>query len=229
MTDPRQFWENKIIDWERGRYDAIEDAPQLLERWANRASSSLRFRVAWAAELIGAVCQGKRVLDLGCGTGRLAQPLLASGARSYVGYDIAENAINAANQNAARLGISETALFIRAGVDALPNRQEFDVVCSLGLLDWLSLEDIGKIHANTAGAVFLHAFSERRRSFWQLMHRLYVHASYGHRTGGYVPHYFSAADMLDCAAAHTPAPARIMRHRKLSFGAFVTNIPEDNL
>lgn len=72
---------------------------------------------------------GKRVLDLGCGTGRFAEIALAEGAE-VVCVDMSR-AIDVASSN---LGHFERAHFLQADVFALPLRSEFDVVYSLGVL-----------------------------------------------------------------------------------------------
>lgn len=49
--------------------------------------------------------EGKRVLDLGCGTGMLAMGAMLLGAASAVGVDVDEGALRVARQEAARVGV----------------------------------------------------------------------------------------------------------------------------
>ena len=80
------------------------------------------------AALLGAPVKLGRVLDLGCGVGRLTLPL-ARRATEAVGVDIAEPLLVEARKNAARLGVTN-ATFVRS--DAALSRVEgsFDAVHS---------------------------------------------------------------------------------------------------
>ena len=73
--------------------------------------------------------RGKRVLDVGCGTGRFAEIALEEGAE-VVCVDMSR-AIDVARQN---LGHFPTAHFVQADIFELPLKPEFDVVYSLGVL-----------------------------------------------------------------------------------------------
>jgi 2-polyprenyl-3-methyl-5-hydroxy-6-metoxy-1,4-benzoquinol methylase len=76
-----------------------------------------------------------RVLDVGCGSGRIAEFVLEAGAASYVGVDFSEPMISLAQQRLARYGDRvelSVADFLEAGLDG-----PFDVVLALGLFDYL--------------------------------------------------------------------------------------------
>jgi putative methylase len=68
---------------------------------------------------------GKRVLDLGCGTGRLALGAALLGAKEVVGVDIDKEAVKMAAVNAAKLG-AENVQWVAADIDAITGR--FDTV-----------------------------------------------------------------------------------------------------
>lgn len=223
QPDPRDFWEAKILPWEQGRYDQ-SPATSWLERVADRASRSLRFRLHSAGELLAPHVQGKRILDLGCGTGRLGPALLQAGASHYIGIDIAPTAIRAAQERAEREGWAHQATFVTGDLDTLAEHPA-DVIVSLGLTDWLTDNQLSRLWQLGGDAAYLHAISERRPSPAQLAHRLYVWLAYGHRTGSYIPRYFRVADLAALAAAHHPGPMRVWRHPGLSFGAYVTSLP----
>jgi SAM-dependent methyltransferase len=76
-----------------------------------------------------------RVLDVGCGSGRIAELVLDAGASSYVGIDFAEEMIELSR---ARLASFDDRVQLLLGdfVQA-PIADRFDVVLALGLFDYL--------------------------------------------------------------------------------------------
>jgi putative methylase len=68
----------------------------------------------------------KKVVDLGCGTGRLALGAAFLGARQVVGVDIDENAVKVAFENSVRTGLKDKVKWIATDVDAF--RGKFDTV-----------------------------------------------------------------------------------------------------
>ena len=69
---------------------------------------------------------GKSVLDLGCGTGRLAIGALFVGAKDVVGVDIDRLAIQTANENSKRICLDETVQWVLGDISAMVGR--FDTV-----------------------------------------------------------------------------------------------------
>ncbi len=68
----------------------------------------------------------KTVIDLGCGTGRLAIGAALLGARETIGVDIDEAAVRLAQKNAEKMGVEEKTLWIAAEIDAI--RGSFNTV-----------------------------------------------------------------------------------------------------
>ena len=227
QTDPKQFWEHKILHWERGRYEE-KTSPSFLERIADRSSSSLRFRIEAVGKGLAPFVKGKKVVELGCGTGILAGKIVAAGADAYVGYDIAEAAITEARQRAEQLRISDKASFSVGSIDELDDLQA-DIVFSLGLLDWLNDNELEALFKISGSTDYLHAIAEKRFSLSQFFHRLYVHVSYGHRTGAYIPRYYAVGDLEEIIKHHNVKAVRVLRDPRLSFGAFLTNLPIETL
>jgi len=69
---------------------------------------------------------GKSVLDLGCGTGRLALGAAFLGAKQVVGVDIDKTAVKVAFENSVRVGLKEKVQWVAADIDAVHG--SFDTV-----------------------------------------------------------------------------------------------------
>jgi trans-aconitate 2-methyltransferase len=125
------------MDWNAGRYHAISD-PQL--EWGRRVMQRL------------APKSGERILDLGCGTGRLTTILLETiGEGHVVGLDLSETMLS----EAAGLTVSRPPItplhdastdpsrlsFVRADGAALPFADAFDAVFSTAALHWMPDHD----------------------------------------------------------------------------------------
>jgi putative flippase GtrA/SAM-dependent methyltransferase len=222
-ADPKAFWNGKILDWEASRYGGRAGAANLVEGLAGRASSSVRFRLDAAAQLLTPHLAGRRVVELGCGSGLLAEPLLAAGAVAYQGYDFSEAAITAARKRAATSPRGAAMRFDVAAVAEIPPQGDA-VVISLGLVDWLGAAELDHLFALGGGGSCLHAVSEQRRSAVQLIHRAYVQCSYGWKNGGYVPRYHRLAEIAAIAGRHGIGRLNVFRHRRLRFGIFVSDL-----
>ena len=93
VFDICEFWDERILGWEEGRYGEPRFGATWLERLANRASGSLRFRLDAAREILDAHVRGKRVLEVDCGSGLLAECIVKAGADTYTVIDLAPSAI----------------------------------------------------------------------------------------------------------------------------------------
>ena len=220
---PADFWNARILGWEESRYAPAAVAPTLLEGIAARASSSVRFRLHAAVALLAPHLRGRRVVELGCGSGLLAQKLMALGAAGYLGIDISPVAIARARERAAAAS-SDAA--VRFAVGAVADLEPLGdaLTFSLGLFDWLTATEIDRVLAVGAAGPYLHAVAERRRSAQQLVHRLYVHLSYGRRTG-FAPRYHPIAEIAAAVRRHHALPPNVFRDPRMSFGVFVTDLP----
>jgi SAM-dependent methyltransferase len=87
-----------------------------------------------AADTVGSY-QSPRVLDVGCGSGRIAEFVLEAGAAAYMGVDFSEPMISLAEQRLARYG-DRVELSVADFLEA-PLEGPFDVVLALGLFDYL--------------------------------------------------------------------------------------------
>src|SRR5947209_16207062 len=75
------------------------------------------------------------VLDVGCGSGRVGELVLAAGADYYLGVDFAEPMIELARQRLARF--EERIELVCGDFLEVPIERSFDVILALGLFDYL--------------------------------------------------------------------------------------------
>jgi 2-polyprenyl-3-methyl-5-hydroxy-6-metoxy-1,4-benzoquinol methylase len=80
---------------------------------------------------------GKRVFDIGCGSGRYCHELAAKGAGECVGIDFADNMIEFANQFARQRGVAERCKFIKTGYLEYKPDGHFDVAIAMGYFDYI--------------------------------------------------------------------------------------------
>lgn len=221
--DPKVFWDEKIIGWEDGRYKTGTGKFSILENLADKASTSLRFRLEYARTLLLPHVAGKRIAEIGCGSGFLTPDLIAGGAKSYIGYDIAASALSRAVNIADEAGILDQVEYVHSGLENIGS-VDADVVFSLGLLDWLNDAELEKLFSISGQAQWLHAIAEKRFSASQWLHRLYVQLSYGYKSNGYVPRYYRHSDIEKIAKRHCMKPISVHRDRRLSFGLFMSTL-----
>jgi len=78
---------------------------------------------------------GKKILDIGCGSGRIAIELARRGAE-VVGIDFSRNMINMAASMAKKQGLSENCTFILADFMSHVFSEKFDISLALGFFDY---------------------------------------------------------------------------------------------
>ena len=188
-VDPKQFWEDKLLTWEQGRYGKPERcarAPRMdrqpLEHVAAlstspscRSCSGPSWRAsAWSSSGAGRDFsrQSSSTTALrAISASTLPRPPSARPGKAHGGRD-------------ARIA------FAVGGVADLQPLAA-DLVMSLGLFDWLRDDEIANVFAKSGSADFLHAIAERRPGLQQWLHRAYVQLAYGYRTDSYRPRYFT--------------------------------------
>ena len=87
-----------------------------------------------AVETVAAY-QGPRVLDIGCGSGRIGEFVLSGGASHYVGVDFSEPMIELAQARLAPFG--DRVELVTDDFLTAPLEGQFDVLLGLGLFDYL--------------------------------------------------------------------------------------------
>ena len=115
-----------------------------------------------AEKLIFPHIKGKRIVELGCGSGILAEEFIQAGAEEYLGFDIAENAIQSACKKIAQSRYASKIKFEQSDVLSELKLLGADFVVSLGLFDWLTVNEMEILFSKTKGIDFLHSLCREK-------------------------------------------------------------------
>lgn len=80
---------------------------------------------------------GKRILDVGCGSGRYCVELAAGGEAEVVGVDLAAGMLTIAERLAAQRGVESRCRFVRADILDYEPAQRFDDTVAMGFFDYV--------------------------------------------------------------------------------------------
>ncbi len=111
--------------------------------------------------------RGKRILDIGCGSGRYAIPLAKMGAKEVLGIDFAENMLNIAKDLARKEGRQDRCQFVSGDFMQYRFDEVFDISLAIGLFDYTDdprpyLAKIHKLTHEKAIMTFPNKYTFRR-------------------------------------------------------------------
>ncbi len=214
--DKKEFWEKKIQGWEKDRYRIEDGEGKVKTDSSHLAGSSLQFRFESTAELLKPYLDGKKILDIGCGTGIFYNEIKDTNLEHYYGFDFAESAILEGKK---KFEGPKCSLFASNIEDF--DFPECDIAIALGVLDWLENDEIEALFKKTYPRKFLFAISEKQASITLWIHAIYCFLSYGWKSQGYVPKYHTTDEIIKIAEAVGYKDIKIYRHPKLRFGAYL--------
>ena len=126
-------------------------------RWVNTTLRKAVFeRYTITFEQAGDVT-GKKVLDVGCGSGVYSVDFARRGAERVVGVDFSGNMLEIARQEAQQHGIAERCDFIQADFLDLELDEKFDISVAMGVFDYVpeQVRFLRKMVALTTGKVIV--------------------------------------------------------------------------
>jgi SAM-dependent methyltransferase len=157
MKNAKAYWENKILKWEKSRY-------------SNPFLSNLRARMKISEKIIlQRMLPQQTILELGCGSGILAERLLRHSFR-YFGVDIAENAVSLAKERCAFAG--DRGNFFAKDVLHF-EMKETDLTVFLGLTDWLSEFELEQLFKSLKSDKILFSYTVDNTSHRYPWYRIY--------------------------------------------------------
>ncbi len=119
---------DSIYDWR------AEGLKGLINRWL-RKDMFVRFQLTFEQ------CHplaGKRVLDVGCGSGRYAVEFATRGASKVVGVDVAPAMVELSRKRAREHGVEEKCQFVASPLEDLTAVEGFDYAVAIGLFDYFA-------------------------------------------------------------------------------------------
>jgi predicted RNA methylase len=156
MPQVKQFW-NDVAH----QFDAIYTGKEksafsrAMDKWLRK---DIYQRFDWVMEASGDV-KGKRICDVGCGSGRFVTALAQRGADHVTGIDIAPEMLVLARQLATQDGVIGRCNFINTDVIDWKTTDKFDETIAIGFWDYIQnpKSRLDKIRSFTNGK-FLSAW-----------------------------------------------------------------------
>ena len=203
----KAYWDKRIGEWDDSSYDRDEGHGLM-----GKLRSSVNARMRLALTLIAPHVEGKSVLDLGCGGGRVAVECVKTlGAAKAHGIDISPAAIEKAKATAERAGVSDRVTFEVGTVE----RDEFppaDITLGLGLLTALE------------GRRIVLSYSEQDGSLAEIIHRFYLIYPLRWFGGEVMARHHRRDTILAWMERHGFTPCEIVDDRAARFGKLVHNL-----
>jgi ubiquinone/menaquinone biosynthesis C-methylase UbiE len=133
MTNPVQaYFDRAALD-----FDSIYGGKNRLGSWMDRLfrkDMHERFRLTF--ETLGEVA-GKKVIDIGCGSGRYSVEFAKRGAALVTGIDFAPEMVRIAKQNADFQGVGEYCHFMVGDFFKMGFDRKFDISLAIGVFDYV--------------------------------------------------------------------------------------------
>jgi len=126
-------------------------------RWVNTTLRRAVFeRYTITFEQAGDV-RGKKILDVGCGSGVYSVDFARRGAGRVVGVDFSGNMLELARQEAEQHRVADRCEFIQADFLALDREEKFDISIAMGVFDYVpdQVTFLRKMVALTTGKVIV--------------------------------------------------------------------------
>lgn len=216
--DPQAFLEARYPAWDLNRHGVDNKAMPLWYRLTRNPPEAIHFRKHVVLEYIKTHGQGKHVVELGCGTGRMGPIAIDLGAASYHGIDFAQSAIDIARENAGdadNITFEQANILDKQSIDA-------DLVFSSGFISWLTDAQIDHMFAVTQQTHYLHSITEPRWDLRQIVKNTYQFFT---EADPFVVRYFSVKDMQQVIEKHRRDEMHALRHKKLYTLAYISSLP----
>ena len=159
MAKVARFWNTVAHDFDAIYSGRKSTVGRVLDRWLRK---DIYERFDWVMERAGDT-HGKRIVDIGCGSGRFVSALAERGAAHVTGVDVAPEMLKLARQRVEEDGVADVCSFVEADVLHWKTDERFDLSIAIGFWDYIAdpLPRL-KIIRQMTGGVFLSAWPR----FW---------------------------------------------------------------
>ena len=128
----RNFFDDRV-----GAYDAFYDDPSRFSRWFSRVFRKAVYLRRDQTAILAERYHCRTLLDVGCGSGQNSVWFVRHGIEHVFGLDISGEMIEMSRALAERAGVADRCEFKQEDFVALPEGQRFDMVCALGVFDYV--------------------------------------------------------------------------------------------
>ncbi|MGD1072488.1 MAG: class I SAM-dependent methyltransferase [Bryobacteraceae bacterium] len=159
MPQVARFWNDIAHDFDAIYSGRKGPVGRWLDQWLRK---DIYQRFDWVMRKCGDV-RGKKICDIGCGSGRFVSTFAKNGASRVVGVDVAPEMLKIASELTAKDGVADRCEFVNSDVLNWKTDERFDITIAIGFWDYIAdpPERLRIIRAMT-GETFLSAWPR----FW---------------------------------------------------------------
>ena len=139
---------------------------------------------------------------------------------------LSEEAVRIAQEQAEAAGYKDKAVFRHADLnyEEIPTA---DITCGLGLLDWITLEEVEKLAARITGPYVLFSFSEQDNSIAEIVHRIYLVWRLKIQGIGVQAYHFKRKDVMRIFGDAGWKDAQVLKNKEMRFGVIMHSLPQE--
>lgn len=134
MPQVARYWNSVAHQFDAIYTGAKSPVGRTLDRWLRK---DIYERFDWVMDRAGDV-RGKRIVDIGCGSGRFVSELARRGSAHVTGVDVAPEMLKLARELTVKDGVAERCSFVHADVLDWKTDEVFDVSIAIGFWDYIA-------------------------------------------------------------------------------------------
>jgi len=133
MPQVARFWNDIAEEFDTIYTGRKSPVGRFLDQWLRK---DIYQRFDWVMERTGDA-HGKRICDIGCGTGRFVTEFAKRGAEHVTGVDVAPDMLRLSKDLVTKDGVADQCDFVLADVLNWKTDQKYDTTIAIGLWDYI--------------------------------------------------------------------------------------------
>ena len=133
MPQVARFWNDIAEDFDAIYTGRKSPVGRLLDQWLRK---DIYQRLEWVMERCGDV-RGRRICDIGCGSGRFVTEFAKRGAEHITGVDVAPEMLRLSQELVTRDGVADRCDFVLSDVLNWKTSEIYDIVIAIGFWDYI--------------------------------------------------------------------------------------------